>query len=249
MVIIQFLSKRLHRLGSLLIVRIMTYPRIRHLSENSLIMDMSEKLDAELCPQIAALAEAARNELTGVIESVPCATLVYIEFNPLEVDPTVISERLHAMFSNISGHALNVETVTLPCYYSPDVAPDLLALAEQKKMTFNELISIHSGTTYTVCSIGFAPGFAYLGGLDPRICADRHSTPRQSVASGSVGIAGAQTAVYPRESPGGWQIIGNCPLTLFDIQSDPISPLSHGMQVRFEPIDRQTFIQKGGKLP
>ncbi len=227
----------------------MKRPRIRHLSENSLIMDMSEELDTGLCSQIAALAEAARHELTGVIESVPCATSLYIEFNPLEVEPTDISESLLAMSSNACDYTVGVETIVLPCYYSPDVAPDLLALAEKKKMTVNELISIHSGTTYTVCSIGFAPGFAYLAGLDPRICADRHSTPRQSVASGSVGIAGAQTAVYPRESPGGWQIIGNCPLPLFNIDAEPLSPLRHGMQVRFEPIDQETFLQKGGKLP
>ena len=97
-----------------------------------------------------------------------------------------------------------------------------------------------------MCAIGFAPGFAFLAELDERIVMPRHASPRSCVPAGSVGIADKQTAVYPNNTPGGWQLIGNCPIVLYDPWKHPAGLFEVGDQVRFVPVDRQTFIERGG---
>ena len=99
-----------------------------------------------------------------------------------------------------------------------------------------------------VCAIGFAPGFAFLAELDDQLVMPRRANPRAKVPAGSVAIAEKQTAVYPADSPGGWHVLGQCPLPLFDLSKEPMTPFSIGDQVRFVPVDRETFIQKGGIL-
>jgi KipI family sensor histidine kinase inhibitor len=115
-------------------------------------------------------------------------------------------------------------------------------------MSVEELIAIHAGRDYTVCAIGFAPGFAFLAEVDESIAIPRHVTPRSRVPAGSVGIAEKQTAVYPADTPGGWQLIGNCPVSLYDPKQTPPSPFDVGDQVRFVPIDRDSFIERGGRV-
>ena len=96
-------------------------------------------------------------------------------------------------------------------------------------------------------AIGFAPGFAYLGEVDERIATPRLATPRQNVPAGAVGIADRQTAVYPAQSPGGWNLIGRCPLQMFAPHSAEPMPVRVGDRVRFEAIDRATYLKRGGE--
>jgi KipI family sensor histidine kinase inhibitor len=200
--------------------------------------------------EIAQFAEYLRERLLGVIEIIPCSASLFIEFHVLNAnsDQLMKAIRQHLLSFEVNeGNELNQETLELPIYYHPDVAPDLIELAKQKKLSVDDVIQIHSGASYTVTSLGFAPGFAYLSGMDTRLAAPRLSSPK-TVAKGSLGIADQQTAVYPNQSPGGWVIIGNCPLTLFDIDADPITPFKVGATVRFKPITREEFLAKGGEL-
>ncbi|WP_369434125.1 allophanate hydrolase subunit 1 [Psychromonas sp. MME1] len=123
---------------------------------------------------------------------------------------------------------------------------DLDALSQRTNLTVAEIIQLHSETIYRVCAIGFAPGFAFLAEVPAAIQAPRHATPRHFVPAGSVAIADAQTAVYPSDSPGGWQIIGNCPITLFDHHRDPITPFKVGDRVKFTAISATHFAELGG---
>ena len=111
------------------------------------------------------------------------------------------------------------------------------------------MVTLHAGVEYRVYAIGFAPGFAYLGQVDERIAAPRLATPRPRVPRGSVAIADRQTAVYPSESPGGWNLIGRCPVAMFDPAAEPAMPVTVGDRVRFEPVDRERFLALGGELP
>jgi KipI family sensor histidine kinase inhibitor len=138
--------------------------------------------------------------------------------------------------------------VTLPVYYSHESGPDLQTLADNAGLSVEEVISIHQQSEYRVYAIGFAPGFAYLGELDPRIAAPRLATPRQKVPRGAVAIADRQTAVYPAESPGGWNLIGLCPELMFDPSVEPSMPVQVGDRVRFQAIDRDTYLNMGGLL-
>ena len=138
--------------------------------------------------------------------------------------------------------------IELPVYYHPDVGPDLERVACNNGLTVEEVIAIHAGRDYTVCAIGFAPGFAFLADVDARIATPRHERPRAKVVTGSVGIADRQTAVYPMDTPGGWQLIGRCPVPLYDPEQIPLSPFELGDRVRFVPVERADYIERGGHV-
>jgi KipI family sensor histidine kinase inhibitor len=133
-------------------------------------------------------------------------------------------------------------------YYHPESGADLEQLGAERGLSWQEVVDIHCGREYRVYAIGFAPGFAYLGDVDERIAAPRLSTPRQKVPRGAVAIADRQTAIYPAESPGGWNLIGRSPLRMFDPLTAPPMPVAVGDRVRFSPIDRAAFLAAGGQL-
>ncbi len=133
------------------------------------------------------------------------------------------------------------EVISIPVCYGLEYGPDITELAETKKLPVVEIITLHSEATYTVFMIGFVPGFAYLGGLNPLLESPRKATPRAIVPAGSVGIAGAQTGIYPLITPGGWQLIGRTPVKLFDANRSQPSLLKAGDTVKFEPISAEEF--------
>lgn len=139
------------------------------------------------------------------------------------------------------------EIIELPVYYHPDVGPDLAIYFEQG-MTLDEVIELHTQECYSVTAIGFAPGFAFMSQVTPQLQLPRQSTPRVNVPKGSVAIANHHTAVYPSDSPGGWNIIGRCPLALFTPDEAQMLPYSVGSQVHFKAVDRDQFLQLGGSL-
>jgi KipI family sensor histidine kinase inhibitor len=123
-------------------------------------------------------------------------------------------------------------TIDIPVSYD---GPDLAEACARAGLSRDELIALHTGAALVVAFHGFSPGFAYLAGLPDRLHVPRRATPRTQVAAGSVGLAGEFTGVYPRASPGGWQIIGHTKLPLWDETRDPPSPLTPGTRVRFVP--------------
>lgn len=142
--------------------------------------------------------------------------------------------RLHGVDETATGNGCRIE---IPVQYGGKYGPDLDALAAHAGLTPVEVIARHAAGEYTVAMLGFAPGFPYLLGLDPALAMPRLSTPRTQVAAGSVGIGGAQTGIYPRPGPGGWQIIGRTHVALFDPARDPPSLLAAGDRVRFVAIE------------
>lgn len=134
----------------------------------------------------------------------------------------------------------------IPVWYDPSVGPELELIAERAGLTAQQVIESHCARDYQVFALGFAPGFAFMGLVEERLATPRLKTPRKRVAAGSVGIADRQTAAYPLQSPGGWNLIGRTPVQLFDYQRDGYSLLRPGDRVRFEPIDRAGFRRLGG---
>ena len=125
----------------------------------------------------------------------------------------------------------------IPVCYDVIFGIDLQEISEIRKLTIDELILLHSSAIYTVYFIGFIPGFLYLGGMDNRLHFPRKASPRLNVAKGSVGIGGAQTGIYPSQSAGGWNIIGNSPVSFFDVTSDTPCFAKAGDRIKFLPID------------
>ncbi|CAM2839207.1 5-oxoprolinase subunit PxpB [Vibrio mytili] len=224
---------------------------VDRVSECCLIVYFGNEIDPGLIEKLRIFTQVVQKHYSQVVcEVIPSYTSVLIEYNPLDVEANEFIDWCHKQGQQVMRSELNgaSKLVTLPVYYHSDVAPDLATLAKNKKLTTEQVIELHSRTEYTVCAIGFAPGFAFLGSVDPKISSPRHAEPRLKVAKGSVGIADRQTAVYPLETPGGWQIIGKCPLDLFNIDRDPMMPFEAGDKVRFTPIQRDEFLSLGGEL-
>lgn len=229
----------------------MKSPLIKRVSETHAMIYIGDSIAPERASLLGFLCEKIRLELaTGVIELVPSYTSIMLEFNLLKISYASLEARLTELLVGFEQKSQKIQkrVIELPVYYHTDVAPDLQPLAEAKNLSVQQVIDIHCQTDYTVCAIGFSPGFAFLGSVDQRIVMPRHGSPRLNIPAGSVGIADQQTAVYPDDSPGGWQIIGNCPSTLFSPEREPMMPFSVGDTVRFKAISLEEFTQQGGQI-
>ncbi len=224
--------------------------RIEIAGQNAFIVYFGEQTSAEVSAQIqAAVARIDANLSDTLVDLVPSYASLLVIFDIDGDDHFAVRRRLRAALADLdAGAAAEGELVTLPVYYGSDVGPDLETLAARANLTTREVIDIHQSQEYRVYAIGFAPGFAYLGEVDERIAAPRLKTPRQKVPRGAVAIADRQTAVYPAESPGGWNLIGRCPTRMFDPQRDPSMPVKVGDRVRFEAVERQRYLDLGGDL-
>lgn len=139
------------------------------------------------------------------------------------------------------------EAVAIPVCYGGEHGPDLAAVAGHARLAPGEVVRRHTAAEYTVAMLGFAPGFPYLLGLDAALHVPRRADPRTRVPAGSVAIGGAQTGIYPRELPGGWNLIGRTPQVLFDPERDPPCLLAPGDRVRFRAIDAEEFARRTGR--
>ncbi|MDK9708944.1 MAG: 5-oxoprolinase subunit PxpB [Desulforhopalus sp.] len=190
--------------------------------------------------QMAALLSGRSHP--GIEAAVGSYCTLMLHYNPL-----------HIGFEELTRHLLDLEktlgevvvegakTVEIPVCYGGEFGPDLSFVAQHAGMGTNEVIALHSAVSYHIYAIGFAPGFCYLGGLDPRLHAPRLMTPRQNVPAGSVGIAASQTGVYPLASPGGWQLIGRTPLRLFAPERQQPILYQPGDSIRFRPVAEDEF--------
>ena len=131
--------------------------------------------------------------------------------------------------------------IEIPVCYDESFGIDLLNMSTKLNLSITEIIKIHTEKIYQVYCLGFMPGFAYMGDVNTTIQMARHPQPRQNVSAGSVGIAGAQTGIYPMHSPGGWQIIGRTPVKIFDKDPKVLSKFKMGDQIKFYPITRAEF--------
>ncbi len=225
--------------------------QISIVGENSLIIYISQAPDEGTIQKIALINRQLHEKLNKfIIDSIPSYISLLVTWDYLIIDYMNFKKKLVECLKNIAfeNSTIKRDILKVPVYYSNVTGPDLENLAHQKHISTKELIEIHQNREYLVYAIGFAPGFAYLGNVDEKIAAPRKSTPRVKIPAGSVGIADQQTAIYPNSSPGGWNIIGRCPLELFKIGKDNDFRFSVADRVRFFSIDRNKYLSLGGKL-
>jgi allophanate hydrolase subunit 1 len=202
-------------------------PGLRRAGDRGVLIEVADNQRA------LELAEAFRARLGDVLEDVvPGHRTLLVTWRAGAADPTGDLLDEAARTAGGSGDPAAPEPVELGVRYD---GPDLGFVAGHAGLTRDEVIEAHSAATYRVAFVGFAPGFAYLIGGDRRLEVPRRADPRPQVPAGSVGLAGPYTAVYPRSSPGGWQVIGCTDEALFDIDRDPPARLLPGMTVRFRP--------------
>lgn len=222
--------------------------RILPMGDRALVIEYGDRSSPELSARIAAAARQLRGSPPpGVLDLVPAYTTLTLHFDPAAIgggdNPfEALAEQVGAWLNQEPGTATPPSRlVEIPVCYGGAYGEDLEALARQHDLSTAEVIAIHSGAEYTVHMLGFVPGFAYLGGLDPRLVTARRDTPRPRVPAGTLGIGGEHTGIYPLDVPGGWQLIGRTPLRLFTPQHDPPCLLNAGDRVRFLPISPAQF--------
>ena len=223
--------------------------RIEVAGENALIVYMDDTLSPCVADRVRFLDQQLRERLADqLVDTVPSYASVLVVYRPDRIRMEALQEHIEE-FGRATSEPLAKEDgrlVTLPVWYGPEAGPDLMALAETNGLSPDEVVQRHHAREYRVYAIGFAPGFAYLGEVDEAIARPRLATPRQHVPTGSVGIADRQTAVYPAESPGGWNLIGRCPVRIFDPQAAAPMPMGVGDRIQFEPISRSEYLKLGG---
>lgn len=198
--------------------------------------------DVVLANQYAnAFTRALNNHLPEWVKDVvPSYHSVLVVFDPLAVDYHQVYQHACMLGDRASEHRSAVHH-DLPVWYGAPDACDFAVIRQQTGLSDEQIIALHTGTTYQVFAVGFAPGFGYLGDIPEQLACPRLATPRTKVPKGAVAIADRQTAVYPGVSPGGWNLLGLCPTRLFDIHREPASLLSAGDTVRFYPISEQDY--------
>ncbi|MBN8673826.1 MAG: 5-oxoprolinase subunit PxpB [Chitinophagales bacterium] len=225
--------------------------RIFPLGDTALVIDYGNLVDEAVNKEVMSrFAQLKNANLPGVIEVVPAYSSLAVYYHP----PEVWKKRTRAMTvyewmkdevgqllaQPVANDQSTERLLTIPVCYEDEFAPDIRALSATKNISVEEIIQLHTATTYRVYMLGFLPGFSYMGEVDERISIARKPQP-VNVTAGSVGIAGRQTGIYPLASPGGWQIIGRTPLKLFDVKKEEPALFKAGDKVQFISISKNEF--------
>lgn len=219
-------------------------PIISPVGDCAISIDFGQVIDPKINRHIRQTIERIQElKLDGITELVPTYCALLIQYDAMLYSYSDICNLMEPLLEPSATDDANelVTVVEIPTVYGGEFGPDLGFVASHNNLTEDEVVAIHSGTDYLVYMLGFIPGFTYLGGMDSRIATPRLSSPRTLIPAGSVGIAGEQTGTYPSDSPGGWQIIGRTPVTMYDMSKEQAALLSAGDYVRYVPIDEAEY--------
>ena len=219
-------------------------PTISPVGDCAISIDFGQVIDPKINRHIRQTIERIQDlHLEGIIELVPTYCALLIQYDAMLYSYSDICNLMEPLLEPSVTNDANdrVTVIEIPTVYGGEFGPDLGFVASHNNLSEDEVVSIHSGTDYLVYMLGFIPGFTYLGGMDPRIATPRLSSPRTLIPAGSVGIAGEQTGTYPSDSPGGWQIIGRTPVTMYDMSKEQAALLSAGDYVRYVLIDEAEY--------
>lgn len=213
----------------------LTYTRF---SEKSILIQWPEKIDPKILKDLLRYKENILKHSKDRIQVINTYNALLLAYNTFEIDYKNEIERLKLLRTKaIASKPLQNKLWKIPVCYDVKYGLDLEELAAAKNISIAELIKWHTKALYKVYFIGFLPGFLYLGGLDNRLIMPRRQSPRPHILKGAVGIGGEQTGIYPNASPGGWNIIGNSPITFFDAESPHPCFANAGDSIQFVAVD------------
>ncbi len=219
-------------------------PNILPYGDYGVIVEWPGEISPEINAKVMALL-ACLNAYKGkgILAILPAYSSLVVQYDPLKISFNDLKEIIKkALLDKSVKTSEKGKLFLIPVCYGDEFGPDLPYVAQKNGLSEKEVVEIHSSTEYIVYMLGFLPGFAFLGGLDPKLYTPRRKEPRENVPAGSVGIANKQTGIYALSSPGGWQLIGRTPLSLFSAKRIPPSLLSPGDRVKFVPISREEFL-------
>ena len=219
------------------------YPAYGVMGDRALLVEVGDGISSPINRKVRELfLELDQHRIGGVVELVPSYRSLLVIYDPQKIALSALQNRITSLYKKTGGSPMpGARTLKIPVVYGGEYGPDLEWVAEYHQITHEEVTRLHSETVYQVHMIGFTPGFPYLWELPEAVATPRRETPRTVVPKGSVGIARKQTGIYPVESPGGWQIIGRTPFSLFNPNASPPVPLEMGDHVKFFPINAEEF--------
>ena len=215
---------------------------VKSFGAHAILIEWKPSIDDKTFSEILQVKQFVTQSFSEeILEVVPAYSSLAI-YMKLETNlDTFISKLKHSLENILKTEQAASRIIYIPVCYDLEFAPDIQEVAQKNSLSISEVITIHTTPTYKVYFLGFLPGFPYLGGLDKRLHTSRKETPRQKVESGSVAIGGSQTGIYTTDSPGGWQIIGKTPLSLFSIKNNPPALLKAGDFIKFKSISKDEF--------
>ncbi len=210
--------------------------------DEALVIEFGKTIDEEINNSVISMAASIRNrKIKGVREILPTYRSLMVFYNPKKISYVRLVSTVKSLGYKDKDEAESKRTLIVPCCYDDSFGPDLSDMSTELGLSREEIVKIHSAEKYKIYMMGFLPGFVYLGGLDKRINIPRLKTPRTKIPARSVGIGGAQTGVYPVDSPGGWRLIGSTPLDFYDIKREHPILCEAGEYIRFKPIFRDEY--------
>jgi KipI family sensor histidine kinase inhibitor len=217
--------------------------RFRIAGDRGLLAEYGDTIDPGVNDKVRSMAMVLNANLPeGVREITPTYRSLLINYDPAVTTPRVLKASLKSMEAQLGEIEIPPPAVVeIPVCYGGEHGPDLEFVAASHELTVEEVIELHTQPDYRIYMVGFTPGFPFLGGLSEKLHTPRLETPRTRVPQGSVGIANAQTGIYPIASPGGWQLIGRTPLRLFAPERPNPFLYQAGDYLRFTPISEQDY--------
>ena len=217
-------------------------PLITNAGDQAITITFGETIDTQISSFVFEVSESLRSfQLDGILDIIPSYCSIMIQYDPLVITSSYIYAICKELCSAIKSNPLPKKSriISIPVLYEKDYAPDLEFVSKHTGLSIDEIIKIHTTHIYTVFMIGFTPGFPYMGISPKKLTVPRKNTPSQQILAGSVGLAENQTGIYPIESAGGWQIIGNTPINFFDISLISPSLFNIGDQIKFEALNNK----------
>ena len=217
--------------------------KILTVGDSSILIEFGKEISPDINARIAATVRLMRvQEIEGIVDMIPSFCALLINYDPRVISYGELKKRLEDVLKvDVAVETEPAKVFEIPVCYDGEYGPDLSNIAEHAGITKEEVIAIHSSSDYLIYMLGFLPGFSYLGGLDERIHIPRLANPRIKIPAGSVGIGGAQTGIYPLDSPGGWQLLGKTPVKTYDPDREVPILFEAGDYIRFVPVDEAEY--------
>ncbi|NME67646.1 5-oxoprolinase subunit PxpB [Flammeovirga aprica] len=214
---------------------------VKRFGEKSLIIQFENIISIPVHQQVKSYyKQLSHASIKGIRSISPAYNSITLMYEPLVISFDALKEKVENLEIN-SDTSIDQKVVEIPVCYDSSLGLDIEEVAQSKNMSTDDIINLHTAPHYTVYMLGFSPGFMYLGGLNPQLFTPRKKTPRLQIPAGAVGLADQQTGIYPSPTPGGWQIIGQTPIPIFQVNEKPLVQM--GDQIKFKPIDLDTFHQ------
>jgi len=211
--------------------------------ESAILVEWPKKISKKILNDIRLFVQKIENyKSKEILELSYVYNSLLINYNPEIFTYTDLKHSLEILYNGDFKYIKDKKKLwEIPVCYDEEFGIDLSFLAFEKSSSVEEIISLHSKENYTVYGIGFLPGFLYLGGLSKKLHFPRRALPRLEVSKGSVAIGGSQTGVYPKNSPGGWHIIGKTPLSFFDVNNEIPCDINPGDEIKFIKVTKEEY--------